>query len=111
VTLTVEGPVRTSVSKRIVTTWPEGVPVLGIPFMDGRLATVAEVTWAHADGAWHPGAIRLTSSFPRRDGTPSNLSKTHVLTAGERRTFIQERPDVVAPTEHVTITITEKAEQ
>ncbi|KJL45590.1 hypothetical protein [Microbacterium trichothecenolyticum] len=108
--LVVEGDIVIFITKRVRTFWPLGLP-LELPGLSGRLATEASVGWRFTEGAWRPSAVDVVSSIPRRDGTPSSLSKTHVLIAQERDAFLAAFPDAARPpAEHITINIEGAAE-
>lgn len=103
----IESDIVTRVAKKVRVLFPEGRPC-SLRFLADRLVTEVSVLWAHEDGAWVAQFVDVTSSVALRDGRPSAMSKTHVLTPGERHAFLAEFPDAAEPpAERVTITITE----
>lgn len=103
--IVVEGDLSIRIAKTIRTHY-QGEPIRHLAVLEGRLVTVIEVLWVHSDGRWRPAKVRVTSSVARQDGTPSALSKTHVLNAWERRRFLSPFTEAATPpAERITITI------
>jgi hypothetical protein len=105
--LVVESDVDVRVTKLIRTHYVAGHPIRNLAVLSDRLVTEVAALWVHNQkGEWRVATLRVTSSLPRRDGTPSALSKTHVLSVLERRRFLAQFTDVATPPgERVTITI------
>ena len=62
-----------------------------------RLVVEIEVRWLFEADAWRPSTVRVASALPRRDGTASALTATHVLTSAEAGAFLAAFPEAAEP--------------